>query len=829
MLEIELPKEIDKVENPVVLNIKPRFFVVVVVNIVICSALYFVFHKYNWISWVLFILVSLITFAGLLRINELYIESYFLKMLAFKRNKRTLTLEEVAVDPKDRTSKKRKNKATLNTTNENLNDYIIPSQNNIYSCVFKLEQLNYLNLDIEEREIIYTKFTDFINSIDHKLKFKFLYVNRKYTESEVQLYQLNNRTNDLAIEINKNIKSKMLGNNTMVMDIYLMISTKIFNKKEINEQFELLTDRLIKIYETIKISSELEHQSKLNILPKQEATNLLKQQGLDTITFYKEYFTSGDSFYRILNIEDYSDSQLDSLVSELSKVASEFSLIINPKSPRRSEFTKQVHRLQTDIEVNIYNQRKKYENKKGYDIDFISKDYQEQLDDIDYVVEKIKDKQRVFYVQVSFLLKGETLDKLRDVENNLTAVLDPQFIKLAKMNFQQEEVLRTFLPGQAYINNLNRLMLTQNLGAFIPYKTKNLSTGGCFYGINKLTNEVISLDRTMLKNGNGFILGQSGGGKSVFAKLEKLQRFLTSDDDIMIIDPEREYRTLTECLGGQTIELSPTTQNYINPLAYDGEPSDAHIEKSDTVLSFINNIMGTQELTATEKSIIDRCLKAVYQKHKQPTLVDLADELSIQLDDEASEITKAIELYTNGSLSIFAKQSNIDYQNRLICFDTKELGEQMKVTGMMLVLEEIWRRLKANQGKKRTHIIIDEIHLLFENEYLTTFITSLYKRIRKYGGVPTGITQNVKDLLDNKHAKKMLANSEFIILLSQFKDEREKLGDLFGLSEIEKQYLEDSEVGTGLIKFGNNFTIFDNQIPKDSKVYELINTNYYES
>ena len=346
---------------------------------------------------------------------------------------------------------------------------------------------------------------------------------------------------------------------------------------------------------------------------------------------------------------------------------------------------------------------------------------------------------------------------------------------------------------------------------------------------------MIIANRRHLLNGNSFILGVSGSGKSFTGKCEISNLMLDGDSDIIIIDPEREYAPLVKALGGEIIDISATSKNHINAMDMSkdyGDGEDPVILKSEFILSLCEQLIGSRSLGAKEKSLIDRCTKIVYRNYKKrgyigkvPTLKDFRVELLKQEEPEAQDIALAIELFTNGSLDTFANTTNVDVDNRLICYDILDLGKQLLPIGMLVVLDSILNRITANRAKgKNTFIFIDEIYLLFQHEYSANFLFTLWKRVRKYGAFCTGITQNVDDLLQSHTARTMLANSEFVIMLNQATTDRVKLAELLNISDTQLSYITNVEAGRGLMKVGSALVPFVNKFPKNTKLYRLMTT-----
>ena len=380
-----------------------------------------------------------------------------------------------------------------------------------------------------------------------------------------------------------------------------------------------------------------------------------------------------------------------------------------------------------------------------------------------------------------------------------------------------------------------RTLTTESLAVFMPFRVQEVyDKDGIYYGQNVISKNMIIADRRKLLNGNSFILGVSGSGKSFTGKNEITNLMLSSDADIIIIDPEREYAPLVRAMGGSVIEISATSSNHINAMdmSKDYGETDPIIEKSQFLQSLCEQIIAGHHFSKGQQSIIDRCTENVYRYYQQgnyqgtpPTLADFRDELLKQPEPEAHSLALELELFTRGSLNTFAKQTNVNTDNRLVCYDILELGEQLRAIGMLVILDSIINRITKNRMKgKQTFIFIDEIYLLFMHEYSAQFLFKLWKRVRKYGAYCTGITQNVDDLLQSHTARTMLSNSEFIVMLNQAATDRVELAKLLNISDLQLSYITNVDAGHGLIKVGSNLVPFANKFPKDTKLYKLMTT-----
>ena len=479
----------------------------------------------------------------------------------------------------------------------------------------------------------------------------------------------------------------------------------------------------------------------------------------DTVELERDYFKMGDRYGRVL-------------------------------------FVKEAENRRLGVETNITNWQRKQNAQNNfsaiipYDMEQQRNDSKEMLDDL-----TIRD-QRMFLGVITMVITEESKEKLESVTDAILKIASKNLCQLGILRFQQLDGLNTVLPFGVRKIDAVRTLTTESLAVFMPFKVQEIRhENGIFYGQNAISKNMIIADRRQLLNGNSFILGVSGSGKSFAGKQEITSiRLRDPNADIILIDPESEYAPLVKSLGGEVIKISAVSNNHINAMDMNsqyGDGANPVILKSEFILSLCEQLIGSGNLGPKQKSIIDRCTANVYRVFQQgnyqgipPTLQDFREELLKQPEDEAKEIALAIELFTNGSLNTFAMNTNVNTSNSLICYDILELGKQLQPIGMLVVLDSILNRITANRTKgKNTYIFIDEIYLLFQYEYSANFLFTLWKRVRKYGAFCTGITQNVEDLLQSHTARTMLANSEFIIMLNQASTDRIELAKLLNISD----------------------------------------------
>ena len=536
-------------------------------------------------------------------------------------------------------------------------------------------------------------------------------------------------------------------------------------------------------------------------------------------------------------LKDYASYIKDDMVAELTDLNRNLMLSIDVIPIPMDEAIREVENRRLGVETNITNWQRRQNNNNNfsavipYDMEQQRKESKEFLDDL-----TTRD-QRMFVCVLTMVLIADSKEQLDLDTESLLATGRKHLCQLAILKYQQKDGLNTSMPHGVRKINALRTLTTESLAVFMPFRVQEINhENGIYYGDNVISKNMIIADRRELLNGNSFILGVSGSGKSFTAKNEIVSIALRDPNaDIIIIDPEREYPKLVEAMGGEDIHISATSENHINAMDMNadyGDGANPVILKSEFILSLCEHLMGSSNLGPKEKSIIDRCTAKVYRVYQQgnyqgvaPTLQDFREELLKQPEPEAKQIALAIELFTDGSLNTFAKNTNVDTNSRIICYDILDLGKQLLPIGMLVVLDSILNRITANRAKGRnTYIFIDEIYLLFQHEYSANFLFTLWKRVRKYGAYCTGITQNVDDLLQSHTARTMLANSEFIVMLNQAATDRTELAKLLSISDSQMSYITNVGAGQGLLKVGSSLVPFINKFPTDTKLYKLMTT-----
>ena len=735
---------------------------------------------------------------------------------------------------------------------------------NKYSKCYKFSDINYSVASKEDKETMFLEYSELLNSFETGATTKITIANRRLNridfEKTIMLPMENDKLDEYREEYNKMLLSKITGANGIIQEKYITISIDKENTEEARIYFNRVGASLINHFKELgSVCIELNAEERLQMLfnfyrvgeeayfhyemldSMRKGHNFKDFICPDTMEIEKDYFKIGERYARTIYLKEYASYIKDSMIAELTDINRNMMMSIDVIPVPMDEAIREAENRRLGIETNITNwQRKQNANNNfsaiiPYDMEIQREQSKEFLDDL-----VIRD-QRMFLSVLTMVHTAETKEQLDNDTETILTIARKNLCQFAILKFQQIDGLNTALPiGIRKIDSL-RTLTTESLAVFMPFRVQEIKhDNGIYYGQNVISKNMIIADRKKLLNGNSFILGVSGSGKSFIAKEEIVSIMLRdSNADIIIIDPEREENALVKSLGGEVVKISATSCNHINAMDINKEYGDGAnpiILKSEFILSLCEQLIGSGNLGAKQKSIIDRCTAQVYRYYQQgnymgtpPTLKDFYEELLKQKEPEAKGIALAIELFVNGSLNTFSKETNVDTDNRLICYDILDLGKQLLPIGMLVVLDSILNRITANRAKGRnTFIFIDEIYLLFQQEYSANFLFTLWKRVRKYGAYCTGITQNVEDMLQSHTARTMLANSELIIMLNQAATDRAELAKLLNMSDFLMGYITNANAGEGVIKVGSSLVPFSNKFPKDTKLYKLMTTKLEE-
>ena len=733
---------------------------------------------------------------------------------------------------------------------------------NKYSNTYKFTDINYQVANKSDKEDMFLSYSELLKSLDSNQDSKITIINRKLNKNDFAKTMLMKPSRDglnkYRNEYNKMITDKAENSNEMIQEKYITLTCKkktyeetkpYFNRVEGELQSHLsklnskaaklgVNDRLKLLYSFYRNGEEeyFDFDIKDNMKKGHSFKDYISPNYMQVKS---DYLMIGDRYARVLFLKDYATYIKDNMIAEFTELNKSMMLSIDCNNVPMDEAMKDAEKRRLNVETTIAQwQRKQNENNNfsaviPYDLEQQRQESKEFLDDL------ATRNQRMFLCALTIIHTAETKEELDNDTEYLQTVAKKHLCQLAILKFEQLEGLNTVLPiGHKKIHAL-RTLTTESLAVLMPFRVQEVNDEkGIYYGQNVISKNMIIADRRRLLNGNSFILGVSGSGKSFTAKQEITSIMLRDPNaDIIIIDPEAEYSSLVKALGGEVINISSTSTNHINAMdigkSFKGE-SERVIMKSEFILSLCDQLLGDEQVTAGQKTVIDRCIANIFRDYKNnpeemPTLKTFREELQKQPEREAKEIALSIELFTDGSLNTFAKPTNVDTDNRLICYDILELGKQLQPIGMLVILDSIFNRIQENREKGRsTFIFIDEIYLLFQHKYSANFLFTLWKRVRKYGAFCTGITQNISDLLQSHTACTMLSNSEFIVMLNQASTDRLELANLLKISEQELSFITNVSCGQGLIKIENSLIPFINEFPKDTELYRLMTTKQGE-
>ena len=734
-----------------------------------------------------------------------------------------------------------------------------------YTKTIQFRDINYQLSDNEDKQAIFDGWCDFLNYFDSSIKFQFSFVNlTALRESFVRaIPSRSDQFESIQRELSKIIEEQQAkGNNGIVKTKYLTFGIDADNIRSAKPRLERIETDILNNFKRLGVSAEvLNGQERLRVLhdilrmdtpePFTFRWEDLPRSGLST----KDYiapssflfnrakdFRMGKKFASVSFLQILAPELSDRILKDFLDIESNIVVNIHVQSVDQVSAIKTIKRTITDLDKSKIEEQKKAV-RAGYDMDIIPSDLATYGAEAKKLLQDLQSRNERMFL-VTFLVLN-TADNPRQLGNNVfqaSSIAQKYNCQLTRLDFQQEEGLMSALPLGLNQIEIQRGLTTSSTAIFVPFTTQELFQNGkeaLYYGINALSNNLIMVDRKLLKNPNGLILGTPGSGKSFSAKREIANCFLLTNDDIIICDPEAEYAPLVERLHGQVIKISPTSTNYINPMDLNLDYSDDESPlslKSDFILSLCELIVGGKEgLQPVQKTIIDRCVRLVYQTYlndprpeNMPILEDLYNLLRAQDEKEAQYIATALEIYVSGSLNVFNHRTNINIANRIVSFDIKELGKQLKKIGMLIVQDAVWNRVTVNrEAHKSTRYYIDEMHLLLREEQTAAYTVEIWKRFRKWGGIPTGITQNVKDLLSSREVENIFENSDFILMLNQASGDRQILAKQLNISPHQLSYVTHSGEGEGLLFYGNVILPFVDRFPR-GELYDLLTTKPQE-
>ena len=736
--------------------------------------------------------------------------------------------------------------------------------NNRYTKTLQFQDINYQLAQNEDKTAIFEGWCDFLNYFDSSIHFQLSFMNltagTEAFEQSIAIPLRGDADDESRIEYAAMLKNQMAkGSNGLTKTKFLTFGVEADGIKTARPRLERIETDVINNFKRLGAAVEtLNGKERLRLLHSifhmdaQEKFafewDWLPRTGLSTKDFIAptgfefrdgRRFRMGGTLGAVSFLQILAPELNDRMLADFLNMESSLIVNLHIQSIDQTAAIRQIKRKITDLDKSKIEEQKKA-IRAGYDIDILPSDLATYGGEAKKLLEDLQShNERMFLVTFLVMNTASTRQQLENRVFQAQGIAQKYNCALERLDFQQEKGMVSSLPLGLNQIEIQRGLTTSSTAIFVPFVTQELfQTEGepLYYGLNALSNNLIMVDRKRLKTPNGLILGTPGSGKSFSAKWEITNAYLITDDDVIVCDPEGEYYPLVERFHGQVVKISPASSHYINPmdmnLNYSDDDNPLSL-KSDFLLSLCELIVGGREgLQPIEKTVIDRAVRLVYQPYladprpeNMPVLGDLYQALLAQEEKEAHRVATALEIYVSGSLNVFNHPTNVDIQNRLVCYDIKELGKQLKKLGMLIVQDQVWGRVTANRSAgKATRYYADEFHLLLKEEQTASYSVEIWKRFRKWGGIPTGITQNVKDLLSSREVENIFENSDFIYMLNQAGGDREILAKQLNISPHQLSYVTHSGEGEGLLFYGSMILPFVDQFPRDTKLYKIMTT-----
>lgn len=728
-----------------------------------------------------------------------------------------------------------------------------------HSRTWRFADVNYAAASDEDRRSIFLSYGSALNALPTDAAAKITIINRRLNpvdfERTVLMKERGDGLDHYRGEYNRILTGKAAESNNLVQEKYITLSiaqrkiedTRAYFRRvdgNLSKSFGKLDSgaRAISNYERLRLLHDFFRPGEEQYFTFDQAAAIRRGMDFrdlicpDGLGFKADHFEMGGRFGRVLFLKEYASYIKDEMIADLSDFARNLMLSIDILPIPTDEAVKEIQQRILGIESDITRWQQRQNSKNNftatvpYELEQLRAETKEFLDDL-----TVRD-QRMMFAVVTLVHTADTLEQLDADTETLLSIGREHLCQFSTLRYQQEDGLNTVLPyGLRRIKAL-RTLTTESTAVLMPFRAQEIQDpGGMYYGVNAVSKNLLICDRKRLISPHGFYLGVSGSGKSMAMKNSITEVALGTDDDVIVIDAEREYGPLIRALGGEVIEISPHSPHHISPLDIGegyGEDENPVALKSEVITSILEQQMGAGRITGSHKSIIDRCTANVYRpflksrgKLPAPLLTDWRAEVLKQTDPEAREIALAAELITEGSLNVFAHPTNVNMDNRIIAIDLYEMGEALRPTALVVTLEAIQNRVAANRKKgKYTWVFIDEVYLYFKYHYSGEVLYRAWKRWRKYAAPLTAATQNVEECLRSETARLMFANSEFLLLFNQAATDRVELSKLLHLSDTQMGYIENAEAGHGLLRMGGALVPFSNTIPRESGLYKLMTT-----
>ena len=740
---------------------------------------------------------------------------------------------------------------------------------NCYSKTVRFHDINYQQAQEEDRQAIFGGWCGILNFFQPDVHVQFSFMNTQVNEAEFEKSLIIPHQNDGFDHVRDEFSSVLLrqvtkGNNALQRSKYITFSIEAESVRAAKTRLEQIELQLLNHLKRLGVQAEsLDGKERLQLMhgmmhmdepqtPFLFDWKWLPSTGLSTKDFIAPsslYFKDSHRFMigkkmATVSFMNILASELDDrvLVDFLSMQTTQV-ITMHVQSLDHVEAIKLVQRKLSDINRSKIDEQKKAV-RSGYDIDILPTEMNSYVDSLTELLKRLTSHaERLFLMTFTLLHAGDNRKGLKTVIDQAKGIAQEKLCQIIPLDYQQEEGFVSALPLGVNRVKIERTMTTSETAVFMPFITQELfhrGPGALYYGLNALSNNIIMAIRTWLNPPNGLILGKPGSGKSFAAKREIGNVMLTTDHDVMICDPEGEYHAEVEHFHGQVVRISPVSTDYINPLDINLNYSDGDEPirlKSEFILSLCELVLDKESgVAAQQKSIIDRALQVIYKPYfadpvpeNMPILGDLYDELRRMAEPEAGQVATALELYVTGSLNVFNHRTNVELNNRLVCFDIKQLGSNLKKLGMLIVQDQVWNRVTINRAKRKTTwFYADEFHLLLSDPQTAAYSVEIWKRFRKWGGIPTGVTQNVSDLLSSRQVQTIFENSEFIMLLRLSSDDSKLLAERLHISDHQLSHITQASEGEGLLVFGNTIIPFIDRFPKDTELYRIMTTKPQE-